>query len=290
MVTPAISKPRRSRASKCKASTSTPEKKWLRFDALPGVATGHIVSFLLPWSKLNGYRSSPSSLETIFVLVNSSGSLRHVTQNAFHTVQFSVGRTTERESEAMPVRGESQRSSSPDAGAAACDRRRDPKHVYLWSTLGCITRAIAKHCTGLRKLSFWPCSIPRFPKVIFCAMAEFRSFSSLTSSSHVKPLRTTIQWNRPWNLRKTLPQENHFSFKVHVDAAILKTCTIDTIGRAVRSTPNTACIILRGRGLFHSGLDFERARPWSFFPNEFCTGHVILRGVQLYPLEGNARQ
>lgn len=128
--------------------------------------TEQIVSLLDPEAKRKETWANHFSLETVL----SGGSLRRVAQNAFLTVQFTIGKHELRQVNAVHV----------------CGKYKDVKELLqvLPEGLGegiqallisaprslAFTRSIANQCTGLRNLSFKPFSASNFPSVYFCAI------------------------------------------------------------------------------------------------------------------------
>lgn len=150
------------------------ERKPLHFDSLPDSATEYIVSLLLPESKSNEDWSNQFSLDTIVALIKSGGSLRRVAKNAFRTVQFSVGKNAKQKKNAVQVRGKHKDVNHLLKALPICIGEGIETMFVSALLSSSFTTAIAKHCTGLRRLSFKPLSGRNFPNVNFCKIIAAR--------------------------------------------------------------------------------------------------------------------
>lgn len=133
------------------------------------------MDFLLPKSKRNEDWTSRTIHETVLTLVNSGGSLRRVAQKAFRSVQFSIGkRFSVGKNCDIQLRGR-HKEEKHLMQALPAGTGEGTQTMFISSPLSsAFSRAIAEHCTGLRKLSFQPyCGSP-FPNVNFCAIIAAR--------------------------------------------------------------------------------------------------------------------
>lgn len=146
----------------------------LYFNALPDAGTEHIVNLLLPQSELNEDRSDQFSVETVVALVESGGSLRRAAQNAFRIVQFSVGQDSKKKSGALQVRSEHKEVDHLLKAIPIVIGKGIETMFFSAPLAYAFARAVAKHCTGLRNLSFNPSSGRNSPIVHFCAILTAR--------------------------------------------------------------------------------------------------------------------
>lgn len=203
-----ISKTRALLPQKRKRSDEITRRNVLYFDTLPDFATEHIVRLLAPKSKQKEANwSDYVPAGTVLALLKSAGSLRRLTKNFFRSVHFSISGNGLPDKSGLQVCGKHKRIAH-FMNALPVELGEGIETLNICAPLApAFTRAVAKHCTSLRNLSFQPVSssIPnigfstilteRGPALEFLGLSFFKGNECMVNAlTHCRSLRHLKIW------------------------------------------------------------------------------------------------